>query len=158
MIFRQWEKVLSKDKTQTRRLRKPSHSTIPPRKDSVVVVRTNYVQGGAWRSRTLWVVGKNYAVQPPGEPGSKKRGEKSVGRITIEGIHSEPLQDISDEDLIKEGFYCYEDIGGAVLDELQPDREAFIEAWDNMYKGEPDYRWNDNPVIWVIDFRLAYAE
>lgn len=158
MIFRQWEKVLSKDKTQTRRLRRPLHTTIPPHKDSVAVVRTGYHYGGKQRSRTLWVVGKDYAVQPPGEPGSKKRGEKSVGRIRITGIHTEPLQNISDEDLIKEGFICYEDIGGAVLDDLQPDREAFIETWDDMYKDEPGYRWNDNPNIWVIDFVLAYVE
>lgn len=152
MIFRQWEKVLSKDKTQTRRLAKKAHSKAPVGSVSILHVRTNYQSRGAWRSRALWSVGKTYAVQPPGEPGTHQRGGKSVGRIRIKSIHLEHIQDISDEDLIKEGFYCYEDIGGAVLDELQPDREAFIDNWDDMYRDEPDAGWDDNPTVYVIDF------
>jgi len=153
VIFRQWEKVLSKEKTQTRRLHKPNHSTIPGwHTTNIVVVKTHYQSKGIERSKSLWVVGKTYAVQPPGEPGSHARGGKGVGYIRITQMRLEPLQDISDDDLIKEGFVCYEDIGGAVLDELQPDREGFTENWDDMYKGEPGFLWDDNPVVYVIDF------
>jgi len=155
MIFRQWEKVLSGEKTQTRRLAKKTHSSAPAGSVSILCVKTHYLSKGAWRSRTLWAVGRNYAVQPPGEPGSNARGGKEVGRIRIRAMHLENVQDISDEDLIKEGFVCYEDIGGAVLDELQPDHERFIENWDDMYKDEPDCKWEDNPPVYVIDYKLA---
>jgi len=143
---------MSGEKTQTRRLHKPTHSSLPRNARSVLAVKTHYQSRGKWRSRTLWTVGKTYAVQPPGEPGTQQRGGKSIGRIIIKGIHLEPLQDISDEDLILEGFVCYEDIGGAVLDELLPDRESYIENWDEMYRDEPDYQWDKNPTVYVIDF------
>jgi len=154
MIFRQWEAVLSGDKTQTRRLKRARHYQLP-KGHPIKVVKTMYTSRDDLRSRTLWVVGKDYAVQPPGEPGTHQRGGKSVGRIRIKSILVELLQDISDDDLIKEGFVCYEDIGGAVLDELQPDREAFTKNWDDMYRGEPGAEWDGNPLVYVIDFEKA---
>lgn len=152
MIFRQHEKVMSGEKSQTRRLVKESHSTIMINKDYIAVVRTNYFQGGYPRSRCLWSINNTYAVQPPGEPGTNQRGGKSIGRILIKSIRRESLQDISNDDLIKEGFVCYEDFGGAVLDELQPNREGFIENWDDMYCDEPNFQWDKNPMVYVIDF------
>lgn len=148
MIFQHtWEKVLSGEKTQTRRLVRPNQLFIhvPPS-----VGRLS--QNGKYKA--IYETGKSYAVQPA-------RGQKAVGRIQIAGIWREDVRDISHKDAKAEGF---------------PTKYAFLQVWTNMHDkslGEwemvtaydslipnhcpifltdrPDERYQ----AWVIEFRLV---
>lgn len=79
------DKVLCEHKSQTRRLVKPNENLI--------------VQNGVCRvvtdTRTVYQVGKTYAVQPG-------RGKKSVGRILITNIRREQVDFIDDLDALAE--------------------------------------------------------
>jgi len=73
---------------------------------------------------------------------------KSLSRITLEitNIRVERLRDISLEDIAAEGIA---DLGGgaqAVID-------CFInEVWDPINE-KRGYGWNENPFVWVIEFK-----
>jgi hypothetical protein len=100
MIFQHtWKKVLSGEKTQTRRIVKPGerleeffydcpHKHVYNAKDRLVYQ--------TWPGVTY---GDNptYAVQPG-------RGQKQVARIRIRDIRREDVREISDEDVKAEGF------------------------------------------------------
>lgn len=104
MIFQHtWEKVLSGEKTQTRRLRLPGDKAMggwieaPSATSSGIMGDTAYI----WRNyNTIYQVGKTYAVQPG-------RGKKAVARIQITGIRSEDVRSLSINDLYAEGFDEY---------------------------------------------------
>lgn len=104
MIFQHtWEKVLSGEKTQTRRIVKPHdyinrwhlngdddctiNEILTPRKKP-----TKYET-----SRNVYLLGKTYAVQPG-------RGQKAIAHIEITDIRHEDVRCISDEDARAEGF------------------------------------------------------
>lgn len=95
MIFRQWDEILTGEKTQTRRIVKPEHFLNRWHLEGETDTRINEVLIG---SRSLWVVGKTYAVVP-------KRGARAVARIRITGIRQERLQEISKDDAIAEGIW-----------------------------------------------------
>jgi len=158
MIFKQWEQVLDRSKTQTRRVKRHYHKHFVSHHrfadfstdwDWVIYcVKTQYLVAGETRERELWAVGKTYAVQIPGGRASRARGGKAVGRIKTNSIKIEKVQDISDDDLIKEGFFVVEN-GHKV-----PDRAGFIVNWNNMYANDPIANWGANPEVFVIDFEL----
>lgn len=129
MIFQHtWEKVLSGQKTQTRRLFRneafdanwgPSGVLVNAgmcnsavidegeMKDIVCVFAANSDDGRLYDEnfkckRRKWVVGSAYPVQPG-------RGEKSVGRIQITGIRLEDVRQISEGDAKAEGFKSIDD-------------------------------------------------
>lgn len=79
--------------------------------------------------RAKWKVGSHYSVQDG-------RGKKGQGQIKIIEIRNERLQQITQDDLHREGF-----------DTL----EQFIEVWDSI-NNKPSRRWRDNPIVWVIGF------
>ena len=114
MIYQHtWEKVLSGEKTNTRRIEHLGDMFTFP--ISMVVIGKDHgkildslpalpeysahhqiyrvVNNGI----TRYQVGKTYAVQPG-------RGKKSVGRIEITNIRREDVRCISDEDVQAEGF------------------------------------------------------
>jgi hypothetical protein len=70
MIFKQWQKVLSGEKTQTRR----------PVREGEYFLNGRVKKAG----RAKWIEGKTYAVQP-------KRCARAVGRIKILRIERAPL-------------------------------------------------------------------
>ena len=89
-----------------------------------------------------WQVGKTYAAQPG-------RGQKAVGRIEIVSIRREDVRKISDADVIAEGFEW---------------RSEFLKTWAAMHdKSFYDmvHRYEDRPVeryqAWVLEFRLVKA-
>ena len=108
MIFQHtWEKVLSEEKTQTRRLKKPAEwfyfdgATIEGGQhrvfyDPACIDNTKPV---ILNPRCVYGVGKTYAIQPG-------RGMKAVGRIQITNIRREDVREISFEDAMAEGFTC----------------------------------------------------
>lgn len=112
--------VLDGTKTQTRR----------PFKDSDGWVRDPNNLGKYLKvirnDRTLWEVGKTYAVQPG-------RGKHGVARILITGIRIDNIVDISDVDLAAEGNF---------------DGREFISLWCEMHG-------TDNLLAWILEFELA---
>ena len=91
MIFQHtWEKVLSGEKTQTRRLVKlGQYGCLGTHADYTMVADQN----GRW----VYQVGKDYAVQPG-------RGKPAVARIRITDIRREDVRYISEHDVCAEGF------------------------------------------------------
>ncbi len=124
------DRVLDGSKTQTRRLIKPGEvARIHPRR----VVDLN--------GRTKWQVGRTYAVQPG-------RGKRAVGRIRITRIRTERLQDIRPEDVVAEGFGRWRGMHQAAnMTELSM-------MWDRLHT-QPGTRWDDNPLVWVLEFELV---
>ena len=102
-----------------------------------------------------------------------------ASRITLEitGIRVDRLQDITEEDAIKEGMpdeypidpvYCPNCQGqgtcGAIhpvslgymeIDCLECDtaKKRFRNLWDSINSKKPDKTWQDNPWVWVVEFR-----
>lgn len=79
-------------------------------------------------------------------------------QIRITAVRAERLQDISDEDCMKEGIqvldgrYYYRDNGGRIVDDFGNPREAFASLIDKVSgKGT----WNRNPWVWVYEFELV---
>jgi len=77
-----------------------------------------------------------------------------ASRITLEitDIRVEGLQEISEEDAKKEGCILakdYEELSKTFF--TNPYKEVFIELWNSLAK--EDFKWNDNPWVWVINFR-----
>lgn len=117
MIFKfSIDKVLSGEKTQTRRLVKPDqrHFKVWGHRTKKELAQT--MQGIAQemmmdKKRVIYQVGKTYAVQP-------NRGKTAMGRIKLLEIRQEDVRKITREDAIADGF--------------TGERE-FLEAWCTMY-------------------------
>jgi hypothetical protein len=89
MIFQHTiDKVLSGDKTQTRRLAKPGERLLVA--DAYTLLK--YASG-----RRKYRTGQTYAVQPG-------RGQSGIARVLITGIRQQDVRLISDEDVQAEGF------------------------------------------------------
>ena len=143
MIFKSelCDKVLSGEKTQTRRLKR----------ENEYFTRGSFGQPDcvSRRSETTldirkWVVGRTYAVQPG-------RGKKAVGRIKLLVIREESLQDMSGADAIAEGWPRDR--------EFFPRMNTAIKAliwfrnlWNSINK-KPGARWEDNPGVWALTFQ-----
>ena len=135
MIFKDTHRyVLDSTKTQTRRLKKSG--------DYIHVIGPLF-QEVIRNGRLLWRVGRTYAIQP-------SRGKKAVGRIVLNAIRKEQLQDISAEDCIAEGLISHHREHAAVADLKQ----QFKMLWNGIHtlKGQ---RWNDNPEVWILEFDLV---
>lgn len=93
------------------------------------------------------------------------KAEYMPHRIRIDSVRVERLQDISEEDCMKEGikqvdnpsalfadmFYFYCDYGQRVVGYYDTAREAFANLIDKvMGKGT----WKSNPWVWVYEFTL----
>lgn len=87
------DKVLSGEKTQTRRIAKPGDEWFPEDLGDAAAV----MHKGFSAYRLVYEVGKTYAVQPG-------RGKPAVARIRITGIRSEDVREIDYEDVRAEGF------------------------------------------------------
>ncbi len=157
MIFKSGlcDKVLSGEKTQTRRVKKEGEYFVGGPFTRVMVEKQNLYK----MSRIKWMTGRTYAVQPG-------RGEKAVGRIKLLAIREEPLQNISDDDAKQEGIkgYVMQGSGGgsnpqmvypAFLDKdggFPRASQAFEALWDSINK-KPGTRWVDNPTVWTLTFQ-----
>lgn len=90
MIFQHTlPQVLSRNKTQTRRVVTANHEAVRDKNNNIIVVTSN--------GRIKWQVGQTYAVQPG-------RGKPQVARIKITGLDMEPVTAISEADAIAEGY------------------------------------------------------
>ena len=83
-----------------------------------------------------------------------------ASRITLEitGVRVERVQDISEDDAMAEGM-----ISTAKLNEANDDyagmyaRDIFSQEWDSIY-AKRGMGWDDNPWVWVIEFRRINNE
>lgn len=84
-----------------------------------------------------------------------------VSRITLKitDVRVEKLQEISEEDAFAEGIDEESDdfneaerylAGGSPIQGWSPAIYTFIGLWNSIHKKE--YRWEDNPWVWVISF------
>lgn len=92
---------------------------------------------------------------------------KSAARIFLKvtDVRVERLQDITEEQAIKEGFTQYVctnckgfgccDCSGSGLEE--PGMVGFFHTWDNLYE-KRGYGWEANPWVWVIEFQRVEVE
>lgn len=103
MIFQHtWSKVLDGSKTQTRRIALP-HADGTGEFDCEMIgypmgiMSVQRLKVGASSWRTIYQVGKTYAVQPG-------RTKPAAARIRITGIRREDVREISWEDTYAEGF------------------------------------------------------
>lgn len=73
-----------------------------------------------------------------------------ASRITLEitGISVERLQDITEEDAMKEGIPMEID-----CPECDTARKKFKNLWDSINGKKPGKAWNANPWVWVVEFR-----
>jgi len=72
-----------------------------------------------------------------------------ASRITLEitDIRVERLQEISFDDIYAEGIRLEDREGESVANR----QSAFLDLWNSIHKKE--YRWEDNPFVWVIGFK-----
>lgn len=122
MIFKQIAEIKNGAKTQTRRIRKPGHGSSGRAQGTELIIS----------EAAGYSVGKSYAIVP-------KRGQKAIadGRIRINCIRCERLQDISEADARAEGV---------------PSVEAYKALWESINGKTKGARWADNPWVWVIQF------
>ena len=140
------DKVRDGSKTQTRRLVKEDDYTWRNALSlEISSVCDQY-------NRLKWKVGKTYAIQ-------SGRGKKGDGRFRITKIRKERLQDISEEDCRAEGiivppahgrFVCVIE-GQTSSRYIMPSPiPYFAELWNSIHK-KKDTRWEDNPLVWVLE-------
>jgi hypothetical protein len=95
-----------------------------------------------------WNAGDDCSIETKSDWKSSMFMPRSASRITLEitDIRVERLQDITEEDALKEGFHNY----GTEVDTL----DAFCEAWQklNVKRGYP---WELNPWVWVLTFKVV---
>jgi hypothetical protein len=112
------EQVLCGEKWQTRRLVKANEQFIQT--ESLIRVEAG--------KRTVYQVGKTYAVQP-------NRGKKSVARILLTGLRKEVVDAISTNDALAEGFQS---------------RDEFFTTWFGIHGEKADLKRQ----VWVLEFSL----
>lgn len=79
-----------------------------------------------------------------------------ASRITLEvtDVRVERVQDISDEDAVREGTFVNQNAIGVQLtnrDETIP-RAVFADLWDSI-NAKRGYSWEANPWVWIIEFK-----
>lgn len=135
MIFQHtWQKVLSGEKTQTRRIVRPDDLPMFHTANSLRFypdVYSGYRGVRKTDGTYKWQVGKTYAVQPG-------RGKPAVARIRLTVIRREDVRDISDPDIEAEGFDDFFD---------------FFDVWTDMhdhsfnkrylYNADMGYEWDN---------------
>lgn len=131
MIFKQIHEIVSGQKTQTRRVVKPGEEARYFPWGEIEWV-------GSSNGKAKWRLWNDYAVVP-------KRGARTYIheghplRIVITGIRQERLHDITEEDAQAEGVR---------------DCAEYKRLWRSINKTRGT-RWDDNPLVWVIEFCIA---
>lgn len=129
MIFQHsWQKILSGQKTQTRRLAKDSDRLWAVEVEDKESKIRPPPQKVLWRgSRARWRTGRTYAVQPG-------RNEQGIARIRLLDIRYQLLGHTSEAEARAEGFSGLEE---------------FQETWYRIHG-----HYNPEQPVWVLEFRL----
>lgn len=136
-----------------------AHHWIPPyRPDDILYVRETWA---AW-SRAEGIVPRiHYKADGETLQGVKWRPSihmpKEAARIflLVTGLRAERLQDIDDDEALKEGCGIWGDVDWVAFP-----AEDFKRVWDSTIKQADRilYGWDANPWVWVIDFERVEAE
>jgi hypothetical protein len=86
-------------------------------------------------------------VCPLGSPGDFLRAAEGVV-LRITGVRMERLQEISEQDIGREGGMWHET---PPAEPMERDREGFARWWDEVH-ASPEVKWAANPWVWVIEF------
>lgn len=126
-------KVLSGEKTQTRRIAKDDEGMLYGRVGSMCSDIEEYIDGYprmgvSYIKRVRFEIGKTYAVQPG-------RGKVQQGRIKITNIRTDWLTAITEAEARAEGFAS---------------RDEFFAAWDRI-----NGAGNRRVMVWVLDFEVV---
>jgi hypothetical protein len=76
--------------------------------------------------------------------------------LEVSDVRVERLQDITPYGAIQEGFGPYANSFTIDCDTLNP-RDVFLEYWDSI-NAKRGFGWDDNPWVWVIEFRRVEDE
>lgn len=115
--------------------------------------RADYPDG----ARTYMYDEENECDLPKWHPSIHMPIEAARIWLRVTDIRVERLQDITEEQAIKEGCCTFQDkIGnGKFNDVIEFDltaREAFAELWNSTLKKDSNCTWAHNPWVWVIEF------
>jgi hypothetical protein len=148
------EAILSGRKTQTRRL----GARPPAAEGDVICVRETHFLGvpASWdaphvinpaRGSQACYFKEGWTGRPPGRWRPSIHMPRWAVRtfLTVTGVRSERLRDITEEDARQEGITASQH--GSALD-------AFAALWDGLYAAR-GAGWQDNPVVWRVSFRLT---
>jgi len=152
MIIKDWEKILSGQKTQHRVIvKKGEFFEGADPIDGYPAGVYRWLNNFAMSARAVYAVGKTYAVQP-------ERGHLAVGRIRITGIRHEDVRTISDEDVLAEGHdlraafwlaWCEMNDKPAIRTWMQSETEHRFRDWLNEKR--PAKRYD----AWVLSFEVV---
>jgi len=131
------EKVLSGQKTQTRRL-------VQEGDEATYAVPSGEIAQVYRRGKLLWEGYKTYSIQ-------SGRGKKGNGRFRIVKIRIETLQSITEADAKAEGvrklYRCPQWLPNeAIL--------SFKQLWDSIHT-KPGTCWAENPEVWVLEIEAG---
>lgn len=155
------QKILTGEKTMTRRIVKPGEYLYNPMPSVKMVISKN--------AAIKWITGQTYAIQPG-------RGMAAIGRFKLLDIRREQVQDITLEDAIAEGirgrnlhdvfaangqflrrqyewrwdYECETWKQGAAFSE----QDSFMTLWDSI-NSKSGQRVKDNPEVWVLVFEVV---
>ncbi len=119
------------------------------------------------RSAKIWYCADGSIPEWCGRKRSRLFMPRWASRITLEitGVKVERLQEISEEDAIKEGvghgfqmnagWPDYQHINNDGICELTQDtaQMSFASLWDSLNAVREGYSWQDNPFVWCITFK-----
>jgi hypothetical protein len=93
-----------------------------------------------------------------------------ASRLTLEvaGVRVERVQDITEEDAIAEGAFAQGKCGDDPVSDLWTmtgegwrynwAQEAFRTYWDSLNDKRPGASWEENPWVWVVEFKRVEVE
>lgn len=167
--FHLTQAVLNGNKTQTRRIVKDNVSFgnweetlkhAPYQIDETLCVAMSY-ENIYYRIKDTWEYAEEYRQKKEHLAGWKNKmftdTSMPFGKIRITNVRVERLQDISDEDCLKEGIFkvwdtnVYGIVGKNLISWINPkDVYAYL---INKISGKGT--WESNPFVWVYDFELV---
>lgn len=131
MIFKQHDLVISGRKTQTRRLWKPTWQHGSPDGWPIVAIINN--------GRVQYAFGRLLPIIPKrAQPAIRIDGE--IARVCVVALRRERLQEITEADAIAEGVNSVAE---------------YRELWTAINGKTKGARWDDNPYVAVISFKMA---
>lgn len=121
--------ILAGQKTETRRLWREGDE---PFYDIRIYEEQNAVWSVSRNGRKLWQVYQLYSIQPG-------RGARGLGYYKLLSLHLEQLWQLTEQGAQAEG--C-------------ADKNEYRSVWNTINK-TPATRWEANPLVWVLKFKLV---
>ena len=119
-----------------------------------------------WGPGMEYLAGGSTAMGQPLHGMGKSRPSISMPRwasridLEITGVRIERLNQISNEDILREGIrsescnICVH-TGGSGCDHCLSLVKPFRELWDSINGKTPGKTWDDNPFVWVVEFKRS---